>query len=49
MCFFSNSAKSPFRKPSPGAVDSAFAWQTRGRGFEPALMRYIFSGEYPGA
>ena len=32
-----------------GAVGSASAWQTRGRGFEPVLMRYIFSGKYPGA
>ena len=32
-----------------GAVDSASAWQTRGRWFEPVLMRYIFSGKYPGA
>ena len=31
------------------AVGSASAWQTRGRGFEPVLMRYIFSGKYPGA
>ena len=22
------------------------AWQIRGRGFEPLLMRYIFSGKY---
>ena len=32
-----------------GAVGSASAWQTRGRGFEPVLMRYIFGGAYPGA
>ena len=31
------------------AVGSASAWQTRGRGFEPVLMRYIFSGKCPGA
>ena len=31
------------------AVVSASAWQTRGRGFEPVLMPYIFSGKYPGA
>ena len=30
-----------------GAVGSASAWQTRGHGFEPVLMRYIFSGKYP--
>ena len=32
-----------------GAVGSASAWQTRGPEFEPVLMRYIFSGKYPGA
>ena len=32
-----------------GAVGSGSAWQTRGRGFEPVMMRYIFSGKYPGA
>ena len=32
-----------------GAVGSASARQTRGRGFEPVMMRYIFSGTYPGA
>ena len=32
-----------------GAVGSAPAWQTLGRGFEPVLMRYIFRGKYPGA
>ena len=32
-----------------GAVGSSSAWQTRCRGFEPGLMRYIFSGKYPGA
>ena len=34
-----------------GAVGSAAAsvWQTRGRGFEPVLMRYIFNGKYLGA
>ena len=31
-----------------GAVGSASAWQTRGGGFEPVLMRYIFSGKYHG-
>ena len=31
------------------AVGTASAWQTRGRGFEPGPMRYIFSGKYPGA
>ena len=31
-----------------GTVGSASAWQARGRGFEPVLMRYIFSGKYPG-
>ena len=30
-----------------GAVGSAPAWQNRGRGFEPVLMRYIFSRKYP--
>ena len=30
-----------------GAVGSASVWQTRGFGFEPTLMRYIFSGKYP--
>ena len=30
-----------------GAVGSASAWQTRGRGFEPVLMRHIFSGKKP--
>ena len=24
-------------------------WQTRGRGFEPGVTHYIFSGKYPGA
>ena len=24
-------------------------WQVQGRGFEPGLIRYIFSGKYPGA
>ena len=32
-----------------GAVGGASAWQTRGRGFEPVLKRYIFSGKYPSA
>ena len=32
-----------------GAVGSASAWQTRGRGFEPVLKPYILSGKYPGA
>ena len=32
-----------------GAVGSASAWQTRGRGFEPVLMRYSLRGKYPGA
>ena len=32
-----------------GTVGSASAWQTRGRGFEPGVMRYIFSEKYPGA
>ena len=32
-----------------GAVGSASARQTRGHGFEPVLMRYIFIGKYPGA
>ena len=32
-----------------GAVGNAFAWQTRGLGFEPVLMCYSFSGKYPGA
>ena len=32
-----------------GGVGSASAWQTRGRGFEPVMMRYIFSRKYPGA
>ena len=32
-----------------GAVGSASAWQTRVRGFEPVLMRHIFSGKNPGA
>ena len=27
---------------------SASAWQTRGCGFEPVPMRYIFRGKYPG-
>ena len=31
-----------------GAVGSASAWQTRGRGFEHVLMRYIFSGNIRG-
>ena len=30
-----------------GTVGSASDWQTRRRGFEPALMRYIFGGKYP--
>ena len=32
-----------------GGVGSASTWQTRGRGFEPVLMRYIFRKKYPGA
>ena len=32
-----------------GAVGSAFAWHTRGREIEPVMMRYSFSGKYPGA
>ena len=32
-----------------GAIGSASAWQTRGRWFEPVMMRHIFSGKYPGA
>ena len=32
-----------------GAVGSKFARQTRGPGFEPVLLRYIFGGKYPGA
>ena len=30
-----------------GAVGSASAWKTRGRGYEPVPMRYIFIGKYP--
>ena len=30
-----------------GAVGNASAWQTRGREFEPVLMRYIFSAKCP--
>ena len=30
-----------------GAVGSASAWQTRGRGFEPVLMRYILAENIP--
>ena len=32
-----------------GAVGTASAWQTRGHGFKPVMMRYIFWGKYPGA
>ena len=32
-----------------GAVGGASAWQTRGRRFEPGLMRSNFNGKYPGA
>ena len=32
-----------------GAVGSTSAWQTRGRGFEPVLMRNTFSRKYSGA
>ena len=56
MCcvFFSKFCQIPTLLPyseissHPGAVGSASAWQTRGSGFEPVLMRYIFSGKYPG-
>ena len=30
-----------------GAVGSVSAWQTRGRGFEPVLMRYILAENIP--
>ena len=30
---------------SISSVGSASAWQTRGRGLEPVLMRYIYSGK----
>ena len=46
--FCQNSSLSLYLKSSHhGAVGSASAWQTRGRGFEPVKMRYIFSGNYP--
>ena len=32
-----------------GAVGSASAWQTRGRGFEHVLMRYTFRGNNSGS
>ena len=34
---------------SISSVGSASAWQTRGRGLEPVLMRYIYSGKFSGA
>ena len=30
-----------------GAVGSASAWQARGRGFEPVMMRYILAENMP--
>ena len=57
VAFFTSSAKFPrypFTKFSCtkfsyfGSVGSVSAWQTRGHGFEHVLMRYIFSGKYPG-